>query len=141
MRSFRSLITLCSQLQISDHTLCTASDVCHTKVRSPHVGREQHTTKILFDVSKGVSTATWLPLRCDTQQLCTGSASDSFQGFKQKQHRSSCLHEISNLLHSHLLVQLAHHVDHQQVFWDALSAFAAVLLITGLETSICHAAL
>ena len=85
-------------------------------MRSPHVSREQHTYKLLFGVSKGVTFATWLPVHCDTQQLCTVSARNSFQGIKQKQHRSSCLHEISNLLHSHLPMQLAHHVDQPQVF-------------------------
>jgi len=73
--------------------------------------------------------------------LCTGPVNNSLLGIKQKQHCSSYLHELSNLLHSHLLMQLAHHVDQQQVFWDTLSTFAAVLLVTGLETIVCHAAL
>ena len=47
------------------------------------------------------------------------------------------MHETSNLLHSHLLMQLAQHVD-QHVFWDT---FAAVLLNIGLETIVFHAAL
>ncbi len=101
---------------MSDHTVCTG-DVCHAKVRSPHVSREQHTSKLLFDMGKGVSFATWHD-HCDTQQLCTGPANISFQGIKQNQHCSSCLHEISNLLHSHLLI-LTHHIDQQQVFWDS----------------------
>ena len=141
MYSFRYLITLCAQLQMPDHTVCTASDVCHAKVRSPHVSHEQHKPKLLFDVSKGVSFATWLPAHSDTQQLCTGPAKDSFQRIKQNQHRSSCLHETSNLLHSHLLMLLAHHVDQQQVFWNSFSTFAAVLLITGSDTIVFTAAL
>ncbi len=52
-------------------------------MRSPHVSREQHTYKLLFGVSEGVTFATWLPVHCDTQLLCNGPANDSVQGIKQ----------------------------------------------------------